>query len=412
MDVAYDAVQKESYPQDRPTGPPTPDPSAPESSVQRPPSSSVSSDFRDAYKDFSGSAWGTKLGGWWNTAKTQGQSYYEAAQKELSSASSEARGAADLTGSTAIARSEVDEAGAATPRDAAATAKQPDRGEVPENLGADIVKEATSLLSGFQLMAGERLKRVQAAEDAADEALVKFGTNLRNYLQDAVKITAPEDSKDGSVKSVLFESKDQDGRRVVHATRFDAQMHVIHANLDSFSKDPDSPGFPPFRAGFDAEKDTDRIAGDLAKYAELRRSMEKLVPEKVEYGTFWARYYFLRHVVEEQEQKRRELLKEAGEEEEVKWDDDEDEESLQKAPTTPKVGPAIDEEKGSETPRTKETERKNSDLLRPGEGRRSNEMSVADSEASYDIVSTGTSRGPGSPREAKKAEQSDDEDWE
>ena len=56
-------------------------------------------------------------------------------------------------------------------------------------------------------------------------------------------------------------------------------------------------------------KKTDAIAKDLEKYEELRRAMEKIVPEKVEYKQFWARYYFLRYVIETEEQRRREMLK-------------------------------------------------------------------------------------------------------
>ena len=60
---------------------------------------------------------------------------------------------------------------------------------------------------------------------------------------------------------------------------------------------------------FNVEKKTDEIAADLEKYEELRRVMEKLVPEKVEYAQFWERYYFLRMVIESEEQRRRDLLK-------------------------------------------------------------------------------------------------------
>jgi hypothetical protein len=47
----------------------------------------------------------------------------------------------------------------------------------------------------------------------------------------------------------------------------------------------------------------------LEKHEELRNAMEKVVPEKVDYKTFWCRYYFLRHVIESEEQRRREMLK-------------------------------------------------------------------------------------------------------
>jgi len=108
---------------------------------------------------------------------------------------------------------------------------------------------------------------------------------------------------------VLFESKDSSGKKVVHATRFDAQLHVIHSTLDSFLKDPASPEWENWKAGFDVEKKTEAIAKDLEKHEELRSAMEKCVPEKVEYKVFWCRYYFLRHVIESEEQRRREMLK-------------------------------------------------------------------------------------------------------
>lgn len=183
----------------------------------------------------------------------------------------------------------------------------PDR---PESLTADILKEAQGIVSLFQSNASKRLKELQKAEDAADEALLKFGSNVRNFLAEAVTIAAPasgsQAEKDGAV---LFESKDSSGKKVVHATRFDAQLHVIHSTLDSFLKDPASPQWEAWKKDFDAEKKTDAIAKDLDKHEELRNAMEKVVPEKVEYATFWCRYYFLRHVIESEEQRRRELLK-------------------------------------------------------------------------------------------------------
>ena len=54
---------------------------------------------------------------------------------------------------------------------------------------------------------------------------------------------------------------------------------------------------------------TDRIAKDLDQYPELRASMEKLVPDAVQYSEFWKRYYFLRGELDAEEQKRKELLK-------------------------------------------------------------------------------------------------------
>ncbi len=108
---------------------------------------------------------------------------------------------------------------------------------------------------------------------------------------------------------VLFESKDATGTRVLHTTRLDAQLHVIHTTPDKFTRDPESDEWQTFRDGFRVDQKTQRISEDLEKYPELRKAMEQLVPEKVEYKDFWSRYYFLRMVLETEEQRRKEMLK-------------------------------------------------------------------------------------------------------
>jgi hypothetical protein len=151
------------------------------------------------------------------------------------------------------------------------------------------------------------LKEIEKAEDAADEALLKFGTNIRNILRDAVTIAPPTAGSEGS--TVLFESKDAQGKRVIHTTRFDAQLHVIHSSLDSFTNDPISDEYAPWAKDFNVESKTADISTDLEKYKELRAAMEKLVPDQVAYADFWKRYYFLRHSIETAEARRRDLLK-------------------------------------------------------------------------------------------------------
>ena len=180
----------------------------------------------------------------------------------------------------------------------------------PSKEGDDNQKTPTeadaNVLSRFRAAAAKRIKDLQKAEDAADEALLKFGSNVRDFLRDAVSI-APPDSEQGS--TVLFESKDASGKRAFHASRFDAQLHVIHTTLDGFSKDPSGEEYNKWVKDFDVEKKTEDISNDLAKYPELRTTMETLVPAKIPYADFWKRYYFLRHGIETAESRRRELLK-------------------------------------------------------------------------------------------------------
>jgi hypothetical protein len=317
MDSAYDHIQEESYPQQPPKQPAgqgddTASSSA-TSATSAPPS--FNAEVQEAYKAISSSPWAARLGGFLGTVKKQGEQYYDTASKQYASTSKNATAgvstlighARNLSIQPTEGASDSAEKGTSAAKDKEEITAHPDR---PESLPADIVREAEGMLARLRTEATKRFKDLEKAEDAADEALLKFGSNIRSFLSDAVSIAPPAAGSEADKKgAVLFESKDSSGKKVVHATRFDAQLHVIHSTLDSFLKDPVSPQWADWQKNFDAEKKTDAIAADLEKHAELRSAMEKVVPEKVDYPTFWCRYYYLRHVIESEEQRRRELLK-------------------------------------------------------------------------------------------------------
>ncbi|KAF2713814.1 BSD domain protein [Pleomassaria siparia CBS 279.74] len=423
MDSAYDHIQEESYPED-----PTPQAGGAKDNSSKPVNADFNSEIQDAYKAISSSPWAARLGGFLGSVKKQGEQYYDGVRKEYSSASANATtgltsGLTTLIGHTRSLS--IQQTGEPSSSEDASTKQpttppHPDR---PESLPADIVKEAEGILSRFRAEAAKRLKDIEKAEDAADEALLKFGTNISNFLRDAVTIAPPTDANDANDPSkVLFESKDSEGKRVIHTTRFDAQLHVIHSSLDSFVKDPVSPEWETWKKAFDVGEKTDAISKDLEKHEELRRAMEKLVPEKVEYAAFWCRYYFLRHVIESEEQRRREMLKASApiDEEEIAWDEDSEDDDESPTPSKAQLAPSTTTTTSTTNlAASKETLKPtNDDSLKPfpsAEPRRSNdEKSVADSDASYDLVSGATSRAPGSPQDKKKAaaEESDEEDWE
>ncbi|KAL6710130.1 hypothetical protein ACN47E_009921 [Coniothyrium glycines] len=455
MDSAYDHIQEESYPQD-----PTKQGAA---STANETANNFNAEIQDAYKAISSSPWAARLGGFLGSVKKQGEQYYDNASKQYAPLTQNATaGVSNLikharnlsvqateaaAAAAAASKSEADETTNKDVKDVQAEkAKEdpdahPDR---PESLPADIVKEAQGIVSRFRSEATKRLKDIEKAEDAADEALLKFGSNIRNFLRDAVTVQPPAEGSDAEKKGdVLFESKDSSGKKVVHATRFDAQLHVIHSTLDSFLKDPASPEWENWKKEFNVEQKTDAIAKDLEKHEELRSAMEKCVPEKVDYPTFWCRYYFLRHVIESEEQKRREMLKASAapsNDEEVGWDEESSEEESE---DDSDEDDSDDDDSATQTPNqptnksatnlsasTKTLKPTDDDKLKPAQPRRSNdEKSVADSDASYDVVSGATSRAPGSPQLEKTAplekkpvaeeeseeesdEDSEEEDWE
>ncbi|KAL1847019.1 hypothetical protein Plec18170_008790 [Paecilomyces lecythidis] len=412
MDIAYDHIQEEILSSNNNASKTGDSSSGTDADASQNQNLDLSAEFQETFRAFSASPWGARLGGLWDNVRKQGESYYEGARQEYAAASEEAvKGFSDLK-ETIVGRTRGLSLGVSltgegeNEKDEPSTPTAP-KAERSQGEGDD----GESFITRFRTEAAKRLKDIQKAEDAADEALLRFGTNIRDFLRDAVSVAPPAEG-DGSDR---FESKDADGKRVIHATRFEAQLHVIHSDLNSFSKDPDSDQWAEFKKDFDVEKKTDDIAKDLETYPELRRSMEKLVPEQVEYADFWSRYYFLRMVIETEEKKRRELLKGAvdAEEEEVGWDEDSDDES----PSTPQVKSNKPTESTSSLNLSTPKNQSDKDTLKPVESRRSNDQqSQADSESSYDLVSGTTSRTPGSPKEHSptnvKADESDEEDWE
>ena len=91
----------------------------------------------------------------------------------------------------------------------------------------------------------------------------------------------------------------------MHADRLDAQLQNIHSSLDSFLKDPAGPEYDQWKKAYDSDKRSKDVATDLDKHPELRAAMNKLVPEKIDYATFWRRYHFLKRVAEVEEDRRR-----------------------------------------------------------------------------------------------------------
>ncbi|KAI9840444.1 MAG: hypothetical protein M1837_001600 [Sclerophora amabilis] len=432
MDIAYDRIQEEAL---------SPDEIAEkERTSNGEEQQSLNTEFAQAYKAFSSSPWGAKFGAFVGNVKKQGETYYEGARQEYTAASSEAaKGLTEIMNRTrSLSLTQPDGSSSSqtstnqAEKEKDASTSNATSSKDSGNSDTDTIRDSEGMLSRFRSEAFKRLKDIEKAEEAADEALLKFGTNMRDFLRDAVTIAPPAEGegkdKDGRNK-ILFESKDQDGKRVIHSTRFDAQLHVIHSSPDRFEKDPVSPEYASWADTFSVESKTDDIAHDLEKYKELRKSMETLVPGTVKYDDFWRRYYFLRHVIESEEQRRKELLKGAAAEnhEDIAWDEDSD----TSAPSSPKLGPndvsssnvqpvTVPSTDSSTTLNATAADPTPESTLKPTDSRKSNDQnSQPDSDASYDVVSgapsAAPSHAPGSPRRgSKKAEggDSDEEDWE
>lgn len=104
----------------------------------------------------------------------------------------------------------------------------------------------------------------------------------------------------------------------------------------------------------------------------------------------------------------------ASTEEEVGWDEDsEDETTKVTKPQAEPVRPASTE---SSTTLHPAIQARAESLLKPEEPRKSHdEKSQADSDGSYDVVGAASgapSRAPNSPKDSRKGDDSEEEDWE
>ncbi|KAK4147516.1 BSD domain-containing protein 1-B [Dichotomopilus funicola] len=427
MDIAYDHIQESNFPEEHGE--------SPQEETKETPQASLNADLQDAYRAFSSSPWGARIGGFFGNVVKQGENVYREAQQELSAVGQDAtRGFTGLR-QTIISHTRNLSLNTSFPTVGGPSSDQAAR-EVDGNnettptasknpSSDEALQDSETVLSRLRGEAAKRLKDLQRAEDAADEALLRFGSNLRDFFRDAITIAPPTGAQvDGEGNPVLFESKDAQGKRVIHASRFDAQLHVIHTSPESFTQDGTGAEFESWTKEFDVDKKTADISSDLDKYPELRATMEKLVPDQVAYADFWKRYYFLRHGIETAEARRKDLLKAAAAEEEDDDDEDSDDET-EVGPSKSAAAPNRPGSAGSSTTIHPPTTNK---AVKPSEPRKSNdEKSQADSDASYDVVGQRSgvpSQAPNSPKEGRKGdeesddseedsdEDSDEEDWE
>lgn len=408
MDAAYDHIQEQSFPDDE-------DPNR-KNTAQSPQHPTLNADIQEAYKAFSNSPWGARIGGFFGTVVKQGESVYREAQQELTTVGQEAtRGWTDLR-ETIVQRTRSLSLVTTPGPDQTARSADDDDEEDKETTPTktmtsdEALKESETVLSRLRTEAAKRLKDIQKAEEAADEALLKFGSNIRDFLKDAITI-APPSGSDSQNNTVLFESKDAQGKRVIHTSRFDAQMHVIHTSVEGFMKDPTSDEFMSWSEKFDVEGKTDEISGDLSKYPELRATMEKVVPDQVSYADFWKRYYFLRHGIETAEARRKDLLKAASAEEEVGWDedsedsDDSDDSDAEAGPSKPKT--ERPSSRGSSTTIHAAPVAKPATNLKSSEPRKSNDEA---SDTSYDMVGAASGNPSKAPSQAPSSPKKNDDD--
>ncbi|ANB13239.1 Dos2p [Sugiyamaella lignohabitans] len=178
---------------------------------------------------------------------------------------------------------------------------------------------------------------LEKIENAAGSYVGKIGKDVKSFLKDAVTVDAPgvlrgdddSDSGEDAPAEILFDVPEAI-RTQIYSTRLDAQLHALHTSTQPFLTTTTEPDYESFAKEFNIDTHTEIIAEDLDKYKPLRTLMESLVPEKVSYNEFWAKYYYMRKQIQDQELRRKILVQkaseQAGDEKDISWEDDEEDE--------------------------------------------------------------------------------------
>ncbi|KAK9473364.1 uncharacterized protein V1510DRAFT_414850 [Dipodascopsis tothii] len=383
MDTAYDSIQRETLPDEGFVAG-----AAAESAgaAGKGAGKGLSDEVSEAFQTFSNSAWGVRLGGMWENVRKQGEQALDVTKKDLLEASE--RASKELASLGQQLKTKGAAMGAAAPAVGSAVSGAP----------------APSAM--FALIKQRALVRIEDLEKVDFQAyLAKVGHEVGDFLKDAVTVEPDLDSDgvrarnaDGVVSDVLFDLP-EDIKRQIYTTRLDAQLHALHTSPEPFLTDAHDAAFDTFAGTFDIAAQTDAIAADLEYYPELRKLMERLVPEQTAYDEFWTRYYFLRDQIAQEDDRRKKLLRAAAQQEDnFDWgEDDEDEQTTPKTGAT--AGPRVSNSTATLAPKDDEPDKVASS--RPS------------SEASYDLVSRTSSRADvRAAAKPAKDDDSEDEDWE
>ncbi|KAK9325950.1 hypothetical protein V1517DRAFT_128269 [Lipomyces orientalis] len=420
MDTAYDAIQQESLPDkdfvERPA----------EGSGTEQAAPTLSEEINDAVQTFQHSAWGAKIGGLWETVRKQGEAALDITKKDISVASEmatkELATLSEQLRTSTIANQVATQASAFV--SSASERLSFDGGEGSSSRSAQIADRVRIAPKSTSKMFAILKQKAQARVEELDKVEIskyinQVGKEVAEFLKDAVTIDPGEEDYAEGTKTpittdILFDVPD-DIKRQIYTTRLDAQLHALHTSTEPFLTDSDDTAYQTFANGFSVDSQTATIAGDLDHYPELRKLMEKVVPEKITYEEFWKRYYFLREQINQEELRRKQLLNEAGQaEDNFDWDE-EDEDDDVAAQAKAGQGPSISTKTSNSTDTLKAEEAE----IPQAEAESKTASSRPSSESSYDVVSAVNSQADiraaattAATKGAAQTNESDEEDWE
>lgn len=170
-------------------------------------------------------------------------------------------------------------------------------------------------------------KDLEQVENTAGAYVSKFG----QFLKETIAVSAPEDMDeliDDQDGELLF-NVGSSGQNLA-ASRTDAQLFTLNTSTELYLTNDQDPKFDEFRKTFNVESKTTDITQLLKQSSNLQKLSTEIVPAKVKYEEFWARYFYMHEKILQQESHRKKLLSEkrkAETKEDLDWGDDDEESS-------------------------------------------------------------------------------------
>uniref|UniRef100_A0A0D6R2W4 BSD domain-containing protein n=1 Tax=Araucaria cunninghamii TaxID=56994 RepID=A0A0D6R2W4_ARACU len=115
-------------------------------------------------------------------------------------------------------------------------------------------------------------------------------------------------------------------------SRFEAQVRAMQLDSNTYCREPeDFEDFEAWKAGFRLEERAEEIEVICSENGFMEEIKSRLVPNFVDYETFWTRHFYRLHKLKQAEEARADLVKRAiisqEEDEDLSWEVDDEEET-------------------------------------------------------------------------------------
>ncbi|KAL7584346.1 uncharacterized protein LOC111886382 [Lactuca sativa] len=183
----------------------------------------------------------------------------------------------------------------------------------------------------FREVASRAVKELPSSIEVGTSAIdgvLKSTADIISQGKDA--LLEPSDVDDSDVSEAGQNYSDRSGLNSKVYSRFDSQLNAIQSDARTYCNDPeDLDDYNKWKLGFvlsDRESEIEKLIGDNGSVEAIYR---KVVPNEVNDGSFWCRYFYRVQKLKQQEDVRANLVRRSltvDDEEDLSWDVDEEEE--------------------------------------------------------------------------------------